>query len=137
MKITIDSDEISEICRKGSGFALTPDAEKSLVRLLDIQEQISEFVEKVKDTIRDNALELDPNFSGLKGDEIKIEYHETGSRYAIERPEVVPKEFITTKTTTTLNLKAVERWELENGSLPDGIERLERPRKVIIKRVGK
>lgn len=136
MKLIIDSDEVSKVCQNGSEFYLEPEAEKSLARLLDIQQQINEFVEKVKENIETNATSIDPNFTGLKGDLVKIEYHETGARYAIEQPEIVEQAFITTKTTQSLNLKAVERYELENGSLPLGVERLHRAKKLIIKRVG-
>ena len=134
--LNLDSDEISRISQNGSHFVLSPENEKDLVKLLDTYEAIGKFIEQVKSNIEANALAIDKNFTGLRGDELKVEYRAFGAVYEMERPEKVPEEFIITKTTKSLDTKRVAMYEEEHGGeLPMGVERRERKKIISIKRV--
>lgn len=134
-QLIIDSDEIAKICKDGSDFVLDAGAEESLARLLDIQDQIAEFVGQVKKNIETSALKLDGNFTGLKGDKLKIEYRAYGAVYDAPFPETVENTYCTSKRVYSLNTKAIEAYEQEYDGLPEGIMRKERSKQLTIKRV--
>lgn len=137
MKITFDTDEIKEACIDAQTFALNAGAEKSIVRLLDIQEQLSEFIEQVKQGIVERAQEVDPNFTSITGDKIKVEYRETGAKYGLIDNETVDGKFVTLTERMAVNTDAVEQYWQEYEVLPAGVTRKERKKTVIIKRKDK
>ena len=138
MKITLDTDEIKKTCIDATHFAITAEGERSLVRLLDIQEQINAFVEQVKQEIVDEAKTLDDDFTSITGDVLKIEYRECGSKFTVVDTETVRGEFVTLTERMGVNVKAVERFMAENnGELPAGVRMNERKKSIIIKRKDK
>lgn len=138
MKITFDTDEIKATCIDAQTFALNAEAEKSIVRLLDIQEQLNEFIEQVKQGIIERAQEIDANFTSITGDNIKLEYRETGSKFTLVDHETVDTTFVTLTERMAVNAKAVERFMAENnGELPAGVKMNERKKSIIIKRKDK
>lgn len=137
MKITFDTDEIKKACIDAQTFALNADAEKSIVRLLDIQEQLGEFIEQVKQGIVERAQEVDPNFTSITGDKIKIEYRETGAKYGLIDNETVEGRFVTLTERMTVNTEAVEQYWQQYEVLPAGVVRKERKKTLIIKRKDK
>lgn len=137
MKITFDTDKIKEACIDAQTFALNANAEKSIVRLLDIQEQLNEFIEQVKQGIIDRAQEIDANFTSIAGDNIKLEYRETGSKFTLVDHETVDTTFVTLTERMAVNTKAVEQFWKEHGTLPTGIKLNERKKTLVIKRKDK
>lgn len=137
MKITFDTDEIKKACIDAQTFALNADAEKSIVRLLDIQEQLGEFIEQVKQGIVERAQEVDPNFTSITGDKIKIEYRETGAKYGLIDHETVEGRFVTLTERMAVNTDAVEQYWQQYEVLPAGVVRKERKKTLIIKRKDK
>lgn len=138
MKITLDTDKIKETCIDATRFALTAEGERSLVRLLNIQEQINTFVEQVKEEIAKEAQTLDEDFTSITGDVLKIEYRECGSKFTVVDPETVDETFVTLTERMAVNAKAVERFMAENnGELPAGVQMNERKKSIIIKRKDK
>lgn len=137
MKITFDTDEIKKACIDAQTFALNADAEKSIVRLLDIQEQLGEFIEQVKQGIVERAQEVDPNFTSITGDKIKVEYRETGAKYGLIDNETVEGRFVTLTERMAVNTDAVEQYWQQYEVLPAGVVRKERKKTLIIKRKDK
>lgn len=138
MKITLDTDEIKQTCIDATHFAITAEGERSLVRLLDIQDQINTFVEQVKQEIVDEAKTLDDDFTSITGDVLKIEYRECGSKFTLVDHATVHSEFVTLTERMGVNAKAVERFMAENnGELPAGVRMNERKKSIIIKRKDK
>ena len=138
MKIILDSEEIKDICIDATTFAITAEGERSLVRLLNIQEQINAFVEQVKEEIVEKAKTIDGDFTSIKGDVLKIEYRECGSKFTLVDNATVKREFITLTERMAVNTKAVERFMAENnGELPAGVQMSDRKKSIIIKRKGK
>lgn len=135
-KLTIDTEEISKVCNDASGVMLDMEAEKSLYRLLEIKEQIDEFVEKVKAKIVDSAITVDPHFTALKGDLLKMEYRAYGAVYEMPDHSQVLPEFKVEKTSYSINTKAVEAFEEVSGELPTGIARADRKKQLTIKKLA-
>ena len=130
MKIVLDTEELKETCIDATRFAITAEGERSLVRLLDIQEQINTFVEQAK--------ESDSNFTSITGDVLKVEYRECGAKFALCDHETVDETFVTLTERMAVNAKNVERFMAEhNGVLPAGVKLNERKKSIIIKRKDK
>lgn len=134
--LTIDTDEISKLAKDGSTFVMDAEAETSLARLLFIRDKIDDFVGKVKEKIEQNALELDKNFTGIKGDKLKIEYRAFGAEFAMPNPSVVSDEFKISKTSYSIDTTRVKAYEKTSGVLPVGIDRVERKKQVSIKAIA-
>jgi len=134
--ILLDSDQIAELCKTSEGFALDQSAEESLVKLLDIQEQINKFVEEVKTKIVENASKLEPDFTSISGDKIKLEYRASGAEFEIEDENLVEEMFMTKTVRMGVNTKEVRHFMELTGALPNGIKQRERKKTLIIKRKG-
>ena len=136
-KLVLDSEQITNACIDAQKFAISAKSEKSLVQLLDIKEKIDEFVEIVKDGIVKEALKFDPNFTSISGDKIKIEYRETGSKFALVDNETVEGRFVTMTERMSVKTDEVEQYWQQHGVLPAGITCKERKKTLIIKRKDK
>ena len=136
-KLVLDSEQITNACIDAQKFAISAKSEKSLVQLLDIKEKIDEFVEIVKDGIVKEALKFDPNFTSISGDKIKLEYRETGSKFALVDNETVDGKFVTMTERLSVKTDEVEEYWQQNGVLPAGITCKERKKTLIIKRKDK
>lgn len=134
--LTIDTEEISKLAKEGSEFTMDAEAELSLARLLHIREQIDGIIEKVKAKLEKTATEMDSNFTGLKGDKLKIEYRAFGAEYKMPDPTIVSDEFKISKTTYSIDTKRVKAYEKDAGMLPVGIERVERKKQISIKAIA-
>ena len=136
-KLVLDSEQITNACIDAQKFAISAESEKSLVQLLDIKEKIDEFVEIVKDGIVKEALKFDPNFTSISGDKIKLEYRETGSKFALVDNETVEGKFVTMTERLSVKTDEVEQYWQQRGVLPAGITYKERKKTLIIKRKDK
>ena len=136
-KLVLDSEQITNACIDAQKFAISAETEKSLVQLLDIKEKIDEFVEIVKDGIVKEALKFDPNFTSISGDKIKLEYRETGSKFALVDNETVEGKFVTMTERLSVKTDEVEQYWQQHGVLPAGITCRERKKTLIIKRKDK
>ena len=136
-KLVLDSEQITNACIDAQKFAISAKSEKSLVQLLDIKEKIDEFVEIVKDGIVKEALKFDPNFTSISGDKIKLEYRETGSKFALVDNETVEGKFVTMTEHLSVKTDEVEQYWQQHGVLPAGITCKERKKTLIIKRKDK
>ena len=136
-KLVLDSEQITNACIDAQKFAISAKSEKSLIQLLDIKEKIDEFVEIVKDGIVKEALKFDPNFTSISGDKIKLEYRETGSKFALVDNETVESKFVTMTERLSVKTDEVEQYWQQHGVLPSGITCKERKKTLIIKRKDK
>ena len=136
-KLVLDSEQITNACIDAQKFAISAKSEKSLIQLLDIKEKIDEFVEIVKDGIVKEALKFDPNFTSISGDKIKLEYRETGSKFALVDNETVEGKFVTMTERLSVKTDEVEQYWQQHGVLPAGITCKERKKTLTIKRKDK
>jgi len=135
--ITLDTQEIARLSKEGGKFAMNAESEVALARLLFIREKIDEFITEAKAEIEKSALDLDKDFTGLKGDKIKVEYRAFGAEYKIaEDPNLVPREFIKSKTMYSLVTSAIKEHQKNTGMLPIGVEAVERKKQISIKAIA-
>lgn len=136
MIITIDTDDIVITAKDSGKFVFDKNAEDKLAKLLEIKDKLDNVIEQVKGNLETNGLKLNPDFSGVRGDKIKVEYRAFGALYKLVDPKKAPSEFYKTKTTYSLNTDLVSAYvENHDGKLPDGIEKVKRQKKISISRL--
>ena len=136
MIITIDTDDIVITAKDGGKFVFDKTAEDKLEKLLEIKDKLDNVIEQVKSNLETNGLKLNPDFSGVRGDKIKVEYRAFGALYKLVDPKNASPDFYKTKTTYSLNTELVSAYaENHDGKLPDGIEKVKRQQKISISRL--
>lgn len=136
MIITIDTDDIVITAKDGGKFVFDKTAEDKLEKLLEIKDKLDNVIEQVKSNLETNGLKLNPDFSGVRGDKIKVEYQAFGALYKLVDPKNASPDFYKTKTTYSLNTELVSAYaENHDGKLPDGIEKVKRQKKISISRL--
>ena len=136
MIITIDTDDIVITAKDGGKFVFDKTAEDRLEKLLEIKDKLDNVIEQVKSNLETNGLKLNPDFSGVRGDKIKVEYRAFGALYKLVDPKNASPDFYKTKTTYSLNTELVSAYaENHDGKLPDGIEKVKRQKKISISRL--
>lgn len=136
MIITIDTDDIVITAKDGGKFVFDKNAEDKLEKLLEIKDKLDNVIEQVKSNLETNGLKLNPDFSGVRGDKIKVEYRASGALYKLVDPKNASPDFYKTKTTYSLNTELVSAYaENHDGKLPDGIEKVKRQKKISISRL--
>lgn len=137
MIITIDTDDIVITAKDGGKFVFDKNAEDKLEKLLEIKDKLDNVIEQVKSNLETNGLKLSPDFSGVRGDKIKVEYRAFGALYKLVDPKNASPDFYKTKTTYSLNTELVSAYaENHDGKLPDGIEKVKRQKKISISRLN-
>lgn len=136
MIITIDTDDIVITAKDGGKFVFDKTAEDKLEKLLEIKDKLDNVIEQVKSNLETNGLKLNPDFFGVRGDKIKVEYRAFGALYKLVDPKNASPDFYKTKTTYSLNTELVSAYaENHDGKLPDGIEKVKRQKKISISRL--
>lgn len=136
MIISIDTDDIVITAKDSGKFVFDKSAEDKLEKLLEIKDKLDNVIEQVKSNLETNGLKLNPDFSGVRGDKIKVEYRAFGALYKLVDPKKAPQEFYKTKTTYSLNTDLVSAYvENHDSELPDGIEKVKRQKKISISRL--
>lgn len=136
MIITIDTDDIVITAKDGGKFVFDKTAEDKLEKLLEIKDKLDNVIEQVKSNLETNGLKLNPDFSGVRGDKIKVEYRAFGALYKLVDPKNASPDFYKTKTAYSLNTELVSAYaENHDGKLPDGIEKVKRQKKISISRL--
>lgn len=135
MKIIIDTDDISILAKDGANFVFDQNSEAELIKLLDIYDKMGEMIDTVKTKIKNDGLKLNSEFSGVRGDSIKVSYQAFGALYKVSDPSKADKKFINTKVSYTVNSSEVDNYIKDNGSVPVGISHNDRTKSISIKRI--
>lgn len=113
-----------------------PEGEDTLVKLLELQEQVERAIQTVKDVLVVEGAAVNPNFTSIQGDRVKIYYRSYGQRYYIDdlNKNLAPKELYTEemKVTYKIDSTAVEKWVNEHNGMPAGIIEVDRPKTLSI-----
>lgn len=137
MKIVIDTDDIVISANSAGEFVFDGDAEKHLLNLIETQEKLEKVIAQVKTKLAEEGLKLNPHFAGVRGDSIKVGYSAHGAVYSVE-DGVKAKDFVTTKTTYSIDKKKVDDYVKNNGGeIPAGIAMNERKKSITISKVKK
>ena len=134
MKITVDTDQVAGLKKEGDKILISSEGEAVILKLFELQSLIDGAIKEVKAQLEVSALKMDPNFVSIQGDEIKVAYRSFGVRYKIDPQYVkqLPKELYVERTSWGPNVKAIDAYVDEKGSLPLGIDAPERPKKISI-----
>jgi hypothetical protein len=115
---------------------LAPEGEEVLVKLLELQNQVEQAIQTVKDVLVVEGSQVNPNFTSIQADKIKVAYRSYGQRFYIDEShiELAPPELYTKeqKISYKVDSKAVEKWIDEKGRLPAGINESDRPKTLSI-----
>lgn len=130
----INIEKLSKLKLDADKIFLSPDGEKVLIQLIEIQNEVEKAIEEAKQKLETAALKLDPNFSSIQSDKIKVYYRAYGQRYYVDEESIgmAPKELYTaeSKITYKIDTKALEKWVDEHGGMPTGIKEVERAKSI-------
>lgn len=134
MNVNVDTDDIKILVDGANKIFLSPEGEQVLIKLYELQEQVEEAIKEAKLRIESEALKLNPQFSSMKSDNLKVMYRQYGSRYRIDESYAseLPKELVNIKTTITPNLDAVDDYIEQHGNLPLGLVENQRTKQISI-----
>ena len=136
MIVKVNSGEILKLEKDGEGIIFDSKAEDAIVRLLEIQREVDGAIEYLKSEIERQALEFNPNFTGLKGSKIKINYSASGAKFKDVGGLTLHREpYWKKKIVWTLDSKAVEEYRNKNYRLPKGIAEVGRRKTIRISEV--
>ena len=132
MKLNIDTDNLKKLSKTADGVLLKPEAEKTLVDLLQARKDIEEAINEAKTVLENAALALDPNFSSLTADNVKIYYRSYGSRWVVDMNllSYLPEDYYTKEVKIKLDPKKIEKHIKDTGKIPAGINEIERPKTI-------
>lgn len=135
----INIEKLKDLIQDADKIFLGPEGEEVLLQLLEIEKQVELAIEAAKLKLEETALKLDPNFSSIQSDKIKVYYRSYGSRYAIDESNIdmLPKDLYETKTSYSVNTEAVDRYIEEHKGVPIGIIEKERPKSLSFSVKGK
>ena len=129
--IKIDMDEMKLLAQEGQRFIFKPKAEESLLKLHETIIMLQEMEEHIKDTIGKLGRELNPNFKGVIGENIKCIYRKYGAKYEYDwknKEGALP--FLKKKEYYSVDTDKVDKYVKEVGELPDSIH--EKPREDVL-----
>lgn len=124
----VEIEKLEQLTVEADKIFLTPEGEETLVKLLDIQKQVEQAIDAAKLKLEQAALKLNPNFSSIQADKIKVYYRAYGAKYRIDPTNIdrCPKELYKTSVTYNVDSAAVEKWTEEHKGMPVGINEVER-----------
>ena len=138
MIVKVNAGEILKLEKNGESIIFDSKAENAIVRLLEIQKEVNGAIEYLKSEIERQALEFNPNFTGLKGSKIKINYSASGAKYKdVSEGELKShrKAFWSKKIVWSLNSKAIDEYRAKFYKMPRGIAEAHRKKTIRISEV--
>jgi hypothetical protein len=119
----IDIEKLAQIKVDADKIFISAEGEQVLVDLLTIQQQVEEAIEAAKLKLEETGKKLNPDFSSIQGDRVKVYYRQYGGKYKLDESllEYIPAKLYTTKTTYTPDTKAIDEYIDEHKGLPQGI----------------
>lgn len=124
----IDIEKLDQLKLNADKIFISSEGEEVLVQLLEIQKQVELAIDAAEAKLEETALKIDPNFSSIQADRIKVYYRAYGSKYKIDETMIaeVPQGLYKTVTKYNADSKAIEQWADEHKGLPVGIIEAER-----------
>ncbi len=139
MILTIDTDKIVKLKQDGKKFLLEAESEEAIVELLKIQEDIALAISEMKETVVEKGLELSPDFTGVRGDRVRVMYRYYGSPYKLDSTMLnsIDERFYTKSVRYSPNSKEVDKFAKEAKKLPLGIvPNVDRAKQVSVTLIG-
>lgn len=128
--MNIDIEKLAQLTAEADKIFLTPEGEEVLVKLLEIQKQVELAIDTAKQKLEQKALELNPNFSSIQADKIKVSYRSYGAKYRVDENNLdkLQSNFYKVRKAYDVISSEVEKWVDEHKGLPLGINEVERPK---------
>lgn len=122
-KIVIEYEALQSLIEEGKNITTTPKAEAAIVAILTLQEEVEAAIDEAKRVISEAALKINPNFSSIRSDKVKIGYKTYGQKYAIDESKLpsIPEECYSKKVVIAPNSKAIEAYLEKNKVVPEGV----------------
>jgi len=134
--VRVNPAEIVQLQQDGKSIVFNPNAENAIARLLEIQREVGDAVEWLKSEIERQALEYNPNFTSVKGDQIKVNYSAAGAKFKDDGTcGKRTSKFWKKKITWSLDSKAIDEYKAKRYALPKGIVELSREKTIRISEV--
>ena len=125
--------EMIGFAKQGGSFIFKPEAEASLQKLHDTIEELLALEEHVKEEIGRLGKELNPNFKGVIGENIKCIYRKYGAKYGYDwKNKGVAEPFLKKKEYFSVDADKVDKYLKEVGELPEGVVLSDREEKLSI-----
>ena len=128
--MNIDIEKIKQLTADADKIFISAEGEETLIQLLEIQKQVEQSIDTAKQMLEKKALALNPNFSSIQADKIKVYYRSYGARYRIDENFLgqLPDKFYKVSKRYDVVAEEVEKFADEKGGLPIGINEIERPK---------
>jgi len=128
----IDLDQLKKLSKEADGIFLKPEAEKTLISLIQYRKEVEEAIDEAKRVLEKAAIALDPNFNSLTADNIKIYYRSFGGRWVVDMSllEYLPEDYYTKEVKIKLDTKKVEKHIKDTGKIPAGVTEIQRPKQI-------
>lgn len=137
MIVKVNSAEILKLEKSGEGIIFDQKAEDAIVRLLEIKHEVDGAIEYLESEIERQALAFNPNFTGLKGSKIKINYSASGAKFKdVGGVRLHREPYWKKKIVWSLDSKAIEEYRNKNYKLPKGIAEVARRKTIRISEVN-
>jgi hypothetical protein len=116
-------ESLKKLTKESDKIFLSPEGEELLVQVLEYEKEIEQIKDEIKVKLEESALKIDPNFSSIQADKVKVYYREYGSKYYVDetQTDLLPEGLAQKKIVYTVDSKAVEDWVNEKGAMPTGI----------------
>ena len=126
--MTIDIEKLDRLVADADKIFISPEGEEVLVSLLDIRNQVDLAIDEAKKILEESALKLNPNFTSLQADKVKVYFRTYGSKYKVDESHIkdLPEEYYDIKKSYSPKTEAIEGFVEKNGALPLGIIEPER-----------
>lgn len=123
MIINIDTSKIVALVEDGKKFMFEQASEDSIAELLELADRVNTAVAEVKAHIAKQGTELNPNFTGVRGDRVRVMYRYYGSAYLIDKLRIADMDdkYYAKSITYRPNTKEVEAFVKTEGKTPMGI----------------
>lgn len=137
--IQFDPKDLVTMAMDAKELIFNPEAEDAVIKLLELQEMVDNTVQLVKQSIAQQGLEYNPNFSSVVGDRLKANYSYAGSKYGFNPSDVKRKDprYFKKRVVYSLDSKAVEKYEMAHkGRLPKGVVKKARSKNLNFRLTG-
>lgn len=121
-------ESIADLKKDSDKIFLNPEGEEILISIIEAEKQLQEIKDEIKSKLEQSALKLDPHFSSIQSDRVKVFYREYGSKYYVDESmvDMIPEGLINKEIRYQVDSKAVEKWSDDHKGLPVGIKEVER-----------
>lgn len=120
--------KLEKLSEDAGEIFISPDGEQVLIDILEAEEKINEIKERAKLKLAEAASKINPNFSSIQADSVKVYYREYGAKYYLDesQKDLVPEGIVTEKISYSVDSKAVEDFVKQRNGMPTGIKEVER-----------